>query len=113
MSTYIVVDIANADTAEAAREAIGRLYAESLDKAWPVPACFPSGARDPDILHSTFYYWDPRANGDATKVAFGPAGDETEEALMAFCLGKTVVTTYGAVILPSATEDLEDEWFAE
>lgn len=112
MAAYIVVDIVNSDTAEANREAIGRLYAERREEVWPIRATFPGGAFDPDITHGTFYYWDPRPNVGGTKVAFGPAGDQDEEALMAFCLGRTVDTTLGDVTLPGSTQELEENWFA-
>lgn len=117
MADFIVVDVVDGNSAEAAREAIGRLYAESRDEVWPIRSRFPpvppatEGEFDPDITHGTFYYWDPRPNVGGTKVAFGPAGDQDEEALMAFCLSKTVETTLGEVVLPSETEDLDENWF--
>lgn len=115
---HIVVDVVDSNSAEAAREAIGRLYAEKRGEVWPIRSRFPpvppatEGEYDPNILNGTFYYWDPRPNVAGTKVAFGPAGDQDEAELMTYCLGKTVETTLGEVVLPSATEDLDENWFA-
>lgn len=119
MADFIVVDVVDGNSAEAAREAIGRLYAEIREEVWPIRSRFPPvppatvGEYDPVIQNGTFYYWDPRPNVGGTKVAFGPPGDQDETDLMAFCLGKTVETTLGEVVLPSATEDLEVDgpWF--
>lgn len=109
---YFVVDIVDSNSAEAAREAIGRVYAEQRGEVWPIRAVRRNGQPDLNIFRGTFYYWDPQVNLLGTQVAFGPVSDAAETALAALCAGRQVTTTLGQVTLPAATTELLDAWFA-
>lgn len=94
---YIVVD---AEDAELAREAIGRLFLLPTTNGfgeWPVPEKLP-----------TQYYMDPRICVNGLLVAFGP-----RDSFLESVLGKTVECTNGPYELPSHFTALEDDWFPQ
>lgn len=99
---YIVVPIADS---EKVHEAIGRLYAASINEVYPIRSHFSNGEIDPDITHSTFYWCDPQVSRDGTEVAF-PV-DETLEPL----LGQSIETTLGNCNVPTEQRNLDASWF--
>lgn len=102
---YLVVD--NADAAKV-NEALGRLYAASMDPPadWPILGRFAdTGEIDPDPAHATYFYQEPKPGVNGTQTAF------FADALVQTWLGQTVQTGLGEVTLPSAVTALEDDWF--
>lgn len=94
---YIVVD---ADDAELAREAIGRLFLLPSTNGfgeWPVPALLP-----------TKYYVDPRISANGLLAALGP-----RDSFLESVLGKRVECTNAPYELPSQFTALEDDWFPQ
>lgn len=95
---FLVVPSADA---EKAREALGRLYAESIGKPYPIPSNPPTPGAE------TKYYVDPKPSTDGQRAALGP-----KDAFIDGVLGKTVETTSGPYTLPTQYESLESSWFA-
>lgn len=101
---YIVTAIADA---EPLAEAIGRLYATSLDKVWPIRSTFPNGDIDPDISHATYYWVIGKPSATGTQAAF------LVDTFVTSCMGQEVETTYGDVTVPTETQELTESWFPE
>jgi len=99
---YLVVPLVDA---QQVREAIGRIYAASLGRAWPITA---EGTDPAEHVADTLYYIDPLPSADSSAVAFGPR-DEVIDA----CLGQTVTTTDGVYVLPAECQALARDWFLD
>ncbi|HEV7717220.1 MAG TPA: hypothetical protein VGO53_16600 [Steroidobacteraceae bacterium] len=96
------------EDADKVNEALGRLYAASMDP----PADYPivgilsdTGLPDPDPDHTTRYYQQPRPGVNGTQTAF------FADALVQTWLGQTVQTDLGEVTLPSEVTVLANSWF--
>jgi len=97
---YLVVP---ASEAQDAREALGRLYAESLSLPWPIRA---QNAEPEDHSGDTLYYCNPAPSVDETEAAFGPRDEVLE-----YCAGKMISLTSGSYTVPSTFTTLPDNWF--
>lgn len=96
MADYIVVPVADS---QLTRVAIGMLYAERNEIAYPMPG-------------PTLYIWDPQPNATNTAVAFGPLDSLSgEEDFGAWCLGRQIETESGPCTIPAQAETLTGSWF--
>lgn len=103
MAEYIITTKAEADDV---REALGRAYASTLGKAWPIPPDVRGPGRT--VSGETLYYADPLDSADELEVAFKIDDDLAVE------LGKQVAITDGSKVdLPPTREPLDDAWFKE